>query len=144
MKKLTTAKQIMLASCVTLLMLTLNSCNKKMYFPVSAVAPAARGTVKVKRDNNNNYTIQVNVSDLAEVERLQGNKKAYVVWIITGNDNPKNMGQIKSGTKRFSKKLNADFSTVSPGKPDRIFITAEEDAMIQYPGNMVVLSRDMH
>lgn len=136
-------KKVTLLFSATFLLVTLSSCNKKMYFPVSAVAPAARGTVKVKKDDNNNYTIQVNVSNLAEVERLQGNKKAYVVWIVTGNDNPKNMGQIKSGTKRFSKKLSADFNTVSPGKPDRIFITAEEDETIQYPGNMVVLSRDL-
>ncbi len=117
-----------------------NSCSKKISFQTSTVVPAAKGTVKVKKDDNNNYRISVAISNLAEPNRLQPSKNAYVVWMDTDNNRIKNIGQIKSSTGFLSKRLKASFETVSSFKPVKIFITAEDDAAIQYPGMQVVLS----
>ncbi|MDX1954045.1 MAG: hypothetical protein SFU20_00850 [Chitinophagaceae bacterium] len=133
---------IILGTFLAVLMLTLYACNKQMAFSTSPIVPAARGNVKIKKDKNENYAIEINISGLAEVERLQGNKKSYVVWINTPNENAKNIGQITSSTKTFSKRLSASFQSVSTSKPTRVFITAEEDGTVEYPGNMVVLSTE--
>jgi hypothetical protein len=129
--------------CLGVVLLAFNSCSKKIYFTTSPVVPAARGYVKIKKDNNDNYTIEVNISNLAEVERLQGNKKAYVVWMIANNDRPKNIGQINSDTKRFSKQLTASFQSVTGAKPARIFITAETDAAVHQPESVEVLTTEI-
>ena len=42
----------------------------------------------------------------------------------------------------LSKQLNASFETVSAFKPNKIFITAEDDASIQYPNTQIILSTD--
>jgi len=52
------------------LLLTVSSCARKAVFQTSTVVPAARGSVKVKKDNNNNHLISVIVIDLAEPDRL--------------------------------------------------------------------------
>jgi hypothetical protein len=115
---------------------------KKVGFLSSSVVPAARGYIKVKRDNNENYIIRVQVSNLAEVYRLQPSKQAYVVWMVTDREITKNIGQINSSTTFLSTKLKASFKKVSSSKPIKIFITAEEDASTQTPIEQVVLSTD--
>ena len=127
-----------MASCFTLLLLT--SCAHKISFQNSSVVPAARGDVKVKKDNNHNYVISISLANLAEVNRLQPPKNTYVVWMVTDDQLTKNIGQIKSSTGRFSSSLKASFKTVSSFKPSKIFITAEDDGDIQYPASQVVLS----
>jgi hypothetical protein len=123
-----------------LVMVYLSSCARKINFQSSSVVPAARGDVKVKKDNNNNYNIQISLSDLAEPKRLQPSRSTYVVWMETASNTTKNIGQINSSTGFLSGKLKASFETVSSTKPTKIFLTAEDDASIQYPGEQVVLS----
>jgi hypothetical protein len=123
-----------------LVVLYLSSCARKISFQSSSIVPAARGDVKVKKDNNNNYNIQISLSDLAEPKRLQPSRSTYVVWMETANNTTKNIGQINSSTGFLSGKLKASFETVSSTKPTKIFLTAEDDASIQYPGEQVVLS----
>jgi len=106
------------------------------------VVPAAQGTVKVKKDKNSNYKIQIHLVNLAGVSRIQPARQSYVVWMVTSNDETKNIGQINSSSSLLSKKLKASFETVSAVKPVKIFITAEDDAGIQYPGTQVILSTD--
>ncbi len=77
------------------------------------------------------------ITNLADIERLQPAKKSYVVWMETGGSLAKNIGRISS-----SNKLNVSFETVSTTRPTKIFITAEEDETTQYPGSMVVLTTD--
>ena len=119
-----------------------NLFAKKVGFLSSSIVPAARGYVKVKRDINGNYLIQVKISNLAEVNRLQPSKQVYVVWMITDHEITDNIGQINSSTTFLSTKLKASFKKVSASKPIKIFITAEEDAIIQTPNEQVILTTD--
>jgi hypothetical protein len=60
----------------------------------------------------------------------------------SGQDKTTNIGKINSSSSLLSSKLKASFETVSSSKPSKIFITAENDATIQYPGNQIVLSTE--
>ena len=119
-----------------------NLFAKKVGFLSSSIVPAARGYVKVKRDINENYLIQVKISNLAEVNRLQPSKQVYVVWMITDHEITVNIGQIISSTTFLSTKLKASFQKVSSSKPIKIFITAEEDTNTQTPDEQIILSTD--
>jgi len=112
----------------------------KTTFLTSAVVPAARGSVKVNKDRNNNYLIKIKVLHLAETKRLTPPRNMYVVWLMTDKNTPQNLGMIKSSSTFWSKILRASFEGVSSNKPARIFITAEDDAKIHSPGSQVVLS----
>jgi hypothetical protein len=119
-----------------------NLFAKKIGFLSSSIVPAARGYVKVKRDINENYLIQVIISNLAEVNRLQPSKQVYVVWMITDHEITVNIGQIISSTTFLSTKLKASFKKVSSSKPIKIFITAEDEAGVQSPNEQVILTTD--
>jgi len=119
-----------------------NLFAKKIGFLSSSIVPAARGYVKVKRDINENFLIQVKISNLAEVNRLQPSKQVYLVWMITDHEITDNIGQINSSTTFLSTKLKASFLKVSVSKPIKIFITAEEDAITQTPNEQIILSTD--
>ena len=138
--KLVPAKSIFLMATAVMMLLFFSSCARKISFQTSAVVPAAKGNVKVTRDKNKNYKIKIALSDLAEPARLQPARNTYVVWMETSDNGTKNIGQINSSTGFLSSKLKADFETVSAFKPVKIFITAEDDASIQYPGMQLVLS----
>jgi hypothetical protein len=115
------------------------ACSQKVTFLNSSVVPAAKGTVKVKQDNNNkNYVIQVEIQDLAEVERLQVSKQSYVVWMETDRGNTENLGQLNSSSSFFSKQKTASLETVSSYKPRKIFVTAESGSDVRYLGKMVM------
>lgn len=123
-----------------IMLTTLYSCSQKVSFQTSNVVPAAEGSVKLKKDNNDNYGIKIYLANLAEPGRLQPSKNSYVVWMETDENSTKNIGQINTSTGFMSSKLTASFETVSPVKPTKIFITAEDDPATQYPGNQVVLT----
>ncbi|MGB8489806.1 MAG: hypothetical protein WCE64_01990 [Bacteroidales bacterium] len=125
---------------ITLMVAFSTSCATKMTFSTSSVVPAAQGYVKVSKDKNKNYVIKISVTDLAEVERLQPPKQTYVVWMVTSEGLTKNIGQLKSSKSFMLKKLTAYLKTVSTFNPAKIFITAENDPDVQYPGDQVVLS----
>lgn len=127
------------AGILVLLSFFFNSCSKKVIFPTSSIAPAAVGSVKIKKDNNNNYAIQVKIENLPDARRLSPPKNYYVVWIETRNNAIKNIGRIVPSKRFLSSKMKASLNAVSPTKPKRVFITAENDEYIRYPGNMVVL-----
>lgn len=118
----------------------ISSCTQKISFLTSSIVPAARGTVKVKMDDNKNHTIQIALVNLAEPERLTPPRKMYMVWMETDQGETKNIGRIMTDSGTFSKTLKADFKTVTSFTPIKIFITAEEDANIQSPGWEVILT----
>ena len=130
-------KIFIMAIIVTIMIFSLVSCATKAPFLTSSVVPAAKGSVKVKSDKNNNYVIQIAISNLAGVERLQPPRKTYMVWMVTDQQTTNNLGRITS-----SKKLKVSFETVSSSKPIKIFITAEDNENAQDPDEQIVLTTD--
>ena len=118
----------------------LSSCaTKKMTFATSPIMPAATGSVKVKKDNNNNYAVDLKVLHLAPSGRLTPPKKTYIVWMRTADNGTQNIGQLNSSSSLLSKTLKGELETVTTYKPESFFITAEDDATIQNPNNYVIL-----
>ncbi|MDD2797315.1 MAG: hypothetical protein PHV20_01855 [Bacteroidales bacterium] len=122
--------------------ISFSSCAQKVTFKTSSVVPAARGYVKIKKDKNENYNIEVKLFNLAEVNRLQPSKETYIVWMVTEQELVKNIGLVKSASSIFSKSLEGSFETVSSSKPSKIFITAEESSDVQVPGSKIVLATE--
>lgn len=120
--------------------LSISSCAKTVHFSPSVVVPAASGTVKVKKDQNNNYGIEVSLINLAPSDKLTPSRDTYVVWVDTKSNGVKNIGQVNTSTGLFSKKLKADLSANFPFKPKQVFITAEDAQNVQSPGTQVVLT----
>jgi hypothetical protein len=118
----------------------LSSCAKKMAFLPSPLVPAAEGSVKVKTDKNMNYAVDLNVVNLAGPERLQPAKSNYVVWAQTEQDGVKNIGSLQSSRGLFSKTMKGSLETVLPYKPEKFFITAEDEVSPAYPGTQIVLN----
>jgi hypothetical protein len=133
-------KKIIVSIVVIGLSIPFQSCSKKIEFEKSPVVPAARGVVKISKNSNKNYIIKIKFDNLAEVDRLEPPKNTYVVWMVTDQKSTKNIGQIKSSSSMMSSKLKADFETATPFKPVKIFITAEDDGNVEYPGMYTVLS----
>lgn len=143
MKLLLPSKQLQLLLFYPLsflLILSLGSCARKVHFNTSTIVPAAQGNVKIKKDNNNNYSVDLNVTNLAEPKRLQPPMQVYVVWAETEKSGVQNLGQLNTSSGLLSSKLKASLETNTPFKPIRIFITAEDQANIQYPNSYVVLN----
>ena len=130
-------KNVLNICIATMLIASCSSCSHKIAFLTSSVVPAARGYITVNDDKNKNYVIKVELMYLAEAKRMTPPKNTYVVWMVSNNNATQNIGQIKTTSS-----LKASFESVSSTKPTKIFITAEDDATIQYPTTAVVLSTD--
>lgn len=116
--------------------------TKKVSFNTSTVVPGAEGNVKVKKDKNNNFNIEISIENLAEPKKLTPAKKAYVVWLDTQEKGTKNIGQVNPSSSMFSKLKKASITTVSPYKPVKIYVTAEDDPGVDQPGTVIVLTTD--
>lgn len=128
---------LMLATAIVILS---TSCARTIRFDRSQVVPAAEGKVLLKEDKNDNYSLNIKVSNLAKPENLEPPRSVYVVWLETPQNETKNLGQLKSTSPLFTKALKASMKTVSTFRPGRIFITAEDNATLQYPSNQPVLT----
>lgn len=135
----TIEQRLFVMSC--LLMILLNtSCSRKINFTNSTIVPAARGTVEIKKDRNNNYAIDIDIKHLAEPDRLPEPRKLYVVWIESSENGLQNIGQLRTSTGLITGTLRASMKAISPFKPKRVIITAEDKANIHSPGDYVVLN----
>lgn len=112
---------------------SVSSCAVKNHFQTSTILPAAQGIVQVKVDNNKNYLIKIELSNLSPSTRLTPPKAGYVVWMVTVDNAINSLGQLNTSTTFMSKSLDASFETVSASKPYKIMITAENDVSTQYP-----------
>lgn len=131
-----------LALIIFILSFTLLACSKKLYFEKSVMLPQAQGTVKIKKDKNNNYSIDIDIEYLAESNRLTPPKEMYVVWVETESNGIKNVGQIKSRNGLLGGKLKASTDTRVPFKPTRVFITAEDVGNGSAPAGQTVLTTE--
>lgn len=120
--------------------LWLGSCARKINFATSTIVPAAEGTVKVKKDKNDNYGVDISVKHLAEPNRLPQPKNVYVVWAETAGNGVQNLGQLNTSSGIISSTLKASLEAVTPYKPVRVFITAEDAATVVAPSMYVVLN----
>ena len=125
---------------VLMMSLALISCSKTVRFQNSTVVPGANASVSLSKDDNKNNRIEMTVTNLADPTRLSPPKKTYVVWMETKADGIKNMGQLISETSYFSSARKATLNTSTPFKPIRFFITAEDNANIQYPSSQLILT----
>lgn len=132
-------KNILFLFLALIVALTFDSCATKTKFARSSVVPAAEGVVSVRQDKNDNYLINVNISNLADPMNLPQSRNTYVVWMEGEDNETKNIGQIKSSNSFMSKSLKGSFETVSSVKPKKIFLTAENDPSVQYPDNTDVI-----
>lgn len=133
------ARSILFFFLALIMALTLDSCATKTKFVPSSIVPAAEGVVSVRQDKNDNYLINVNISNLADPMNLSPARNTYVVWMEGEDNETKNIGQIKSTSALLSKSLKGSFETVSSVKPKKIFLTAENDPSVQYPDNTDVI-----
>ena len=102
--------------------------------------PSAEGSIKIGKDDNHNATIDINILRLADPKRLTPSKKLYVVWMETKDNGIKNLGQLNSEDSFFSSTLKAEMHAVTPFKPVKVFITAENNTNIGTPGTQVVMT----
>ncbi|MEO7120145.1 MAG: hypothetical protein ABIY62_03570 [Ginsengibacter sp.] len=133
-------KKLLTIVFIGAIIFSIQSCARKMSFETSTVVPAAEGSVKIKKDKNKNYTVNLKVIRLSESKRLNPPKQTYVVWMKTDNNGTKNIGSMNTSSSLFSKTLKSSLQTVTPFKPQGFFITAEDDAAVQYPQGIVVLT----
>ncbi|HUZ61033.1 MAG TPA: hypothetical protein VMU83_19825 [Hanamia sp.] len=122
-----------------LLSFMLPSCARKMSFETSNVVPAAEGSVKVKKNKNKNYDINLSVIRLADPSRLNPPKKVYIVWMNTERNGTKEVGQLNTSSSLLSKTMKSSLKTSVPFQPTGFFITAEDDADMHSPSGQVVL-----
>lgn len=132
----------LLFTLAVILVLSMASCSRKLVFRESGIVPAAQGSVKVKKDKNENYAIDLSVRHLSPPERLIQSRDTYVLWTDTRRNGIKNLGQLKSRHGLFSKELKSDLETVTTFEPRNFFITAERAADIPFPEGQVVLTTD--
>jgi hypothetical protein len=90
--------------------------------PVSTVAPAAVITAKKTLDKNKNYVVELVALNLTSPERLNPPKDHYNVWIVTEQNEYKNLGQIMNANAK-----KVVFRTLTPFNPKEIILTAEDE-----------------
>ena len=141
MKKQQTNQLVKYQALIILLVaLMLGGCSRKATFMQSSVVPAAEGSVTVKKDNNQNYNIDIEINHLAEVEKVFTRRHVYIVWMETEEGDTKKLGQLISSKKFFSSQRKASLETVSTHKPVRVFVTAEKNQKTMYAEGKVILS----
>jgi hypothetical protein len=75
---LQTNLRLSLLSLAVLICLGSFAQTKKVPFNTSTIEPGAEGTVKVKKDKNGNYNIDISIDNLADPKRLTPAKKAML------------------------------------------------------------------
>lgn len=121
-------KTLIYASALGFLALFVTSCASVATFPVSSMVPAAEITAKKTQDKNKNYIIELTAKNLASPERLSPAKNNYSVWILTANNETKNIGQLNNSNGKTTK-----LKTLTVFDVNEIFITVEDQGNLSYP-----------
>jgi hypothetical protein len=139
----TIKKQLFIFITIITIVLVNSSCTSvKKKFLVSSVVPAAEGTVTVKKDKNNNYHIKIEIDNLADPNRLEPAKEVYVVWMESVDHSVRRLGRMVTSSGLFTSGLKASLETVTTIKPQKVFISAENNAEVTEPGKLVVLTSE--
>ena len=125
-----------------LIVALLASCSHSLNFIPSTLVPGADGKVRVNRDKNMNYAVDVTVDNLADPSLLQTPKANYIVWMETTNQGTQNLGRLVTSPGLFSKAMRGSLETVTPYAPVRFFITAEDQVNPQYPSQIILTSEN--
>lgn len=139
MKKLNTKKTLNIKDSFKILSflfaaVLLTACANKITFPTSEVVPAANAVLEVEKNKSENYELKLEVTNLAEPGRLSPARSNYVVWMVTEKNGTINLGNLRV------KNSKASLETVTPYKPIRVFITAEDTPKAVIPGTQVILN----
>ncbi|MCV9934624.1 hypothetical protein OIU80_20265 [Flavobacterium sp. LS1R47] len=110
------------------IVLVLNACGTTAKFPVSKIAPAAEIVVKKKMDAHKNINIELTAKHLTSPDRLSPPGKNYNLWIVTKDENIKNVGQLNIKNAKKSK-----FKTTTAFDFNEIFITVENRGNLMKP-----------
>lgn len=121
---------------IMLAVVSLQACTPKMNFATSTTVPAANGTIRVKKDKNSNYIVNVEVANLAPSKNLDPPKGIYLVWMESNDRTVRKLGQITPSGKSLEAKLTA----TAVADPDIVFISAEDNAEIEYPAGPTILT----
>jgi len=108
-------------------------CATSDKFPNSTVAPAAVITAKKTVDKNKNYVIELLALHLSSADRLNPPKNHYSVWIVTEQNEYKNLGQIMNVNAK-----RGYFKTLSPFNPQVIILTAEDEGNRPMPAGIEI------
>jgi hypothetical protein len=124
----------------------LTSCARQsISFDKSNIVPAASGDVKIKRDNNSNYSVRLKIVSLAPASRLSPPKDHYVLWMESDGNRVQNLGRLISSKPLFSKAFKAKLNTSTTYKPTKFFITAENGFELEYPqGPSILTTESLH
>jgi hypothetical protein len=128
----------MKTTLLAFVLIALTACSKKISFLPSSVIPEAQGYVKIKREKNENYLIKLKVEDIVKSKELQPAKKTYAVWVETRENRSLHLGKLESSKGLFSRTRKGKLETVTPAKPVRVFVTAEEKGTPEYPSEVIL------
>lgn len=123
-----------------LVMVLFGSCAKKVAFNPSTAVPGATGSVKIKKDKNDNYGIELNVKNLPKADDLQPPKRSYTVWMETRDNRALNIGSLDISSGLFSRTKKGSMETTSSFRPVRIFVTPEDEQAPMIPSTTPILS----
>ncbi|MDT0687475.1 hypothetical protein [Autumnicola psychrophila] len=112
-----------------------SACSSTINFPNSEVIPAAEAKLKVEKNDNNNYELEFEVENMADPDRLTPSRRNYVAWMETEKHGTINIGNLK-----INRKNSGELRTVTPYKPIRVIITAEDRQDAITPSTQVVLN----
>jgi hypothetical protein len=121
--------QTSLLSLATLLA----GCATTAKFPISTVAPAAEISAKKTMDKNKNYVIELVALNLTSTDRLNPPKNHYNVWIVTEQNDYKNLGQVMNANAK-----KVVFKTLTPFNPKEIILTAEDEGNRLMPAGIEI------
>jgi hypothetical protein len=104
----------------------------------SDLVPSASGKVEVKEDDNGNRKLKVRVYHLADPEKLNPARSAYLVWIEPKGKDPEPLGMVK-----VNKDLKGELEGTTPYKNFSVFVTAEENPKAEHPGGPEILRAEV-
>jgi hypothetical protein len=127
-------RRILLALSFALALVALGFAEDTKMKNVSTLQPAAAAELKDEKDDNGNIKLNIHIHHLAKPDSLTPPRDAYVVWIESSGQPPQNMGEIK-----VNDKLESEFSTRTPFKKFRVYITAEDGPKMTTPSGDRIL-----